>query len=1706
MKQKLLSALVLLTCVSLFAADAPLRVFIRAGKKTHGPAGNGQHDGPTFLKDWTKMLTERGCKVDGAIGFPTGLQLDNTDVIVFYTEEGGRISPQDRANLEKFTKRGGGIVAIHDSVCGNDAQWWKTIIGGAWEHGYSKWLEHDVPIYYVNSDSPITRDCSNFEFDDEIYYDLHMAPEAKIVAASWTPDPRAAKGGRRMQHIYDVCPQMWTYEKDNYRAFVSIPGHHYRSFGLPHFRAVLLRGLAWAGKREVDSLCTKEELASLRYPEGGPSSPAKSITQLELHPEFNISVVAAEPLINKPIAIDWDASGRLWVAETPEYPNGRRGIKPEQAEVSWKDNGGIDRQPGKQNRPALDRISILADTNGDGLADRKDVFFEGLELVTGFVFHKDGVIVGQAPDILWLRDTNGDGKADKIEKLYTGLGTFDTHAVINNLRWGFDGWIYATHGYSAGDVSNANCTVSFGRISSGVVRFKPDGTEIEQYCSKGGNTWGLDITSDNEVMFTQPTSDDLLNHVVLPEYALARGKVGGTPSFKAVIHHRPSKPLIKFENLAYVQIDLVGLFTAAAGCAIYDHGSWPTNWNQSYFTTEPTINLVHHEIVKDEGVTYTANKTRDEEFVGGRDKWFRPIETRIGPDGALYVLDFYNQAVIHNDTRGPKHNGVNAAVRPDRDHYFGRVLRIDHKDAKKIAVPDLAKASAAELVNALDHPNRAVRLTAQRLLVENPGQPAFDALKKRPNAETADAGWIHRLWALHQLNELPTFILNSAANSPRPAVRKNAMRVAAVSTNNLKQSLLGHVNDPDSRVRLEAVAALGTIPVDKAVCDALVAAYPSFKDAWIESAAFGVLAKNPATAIASAFAQPKPDTLGTLVSLLVSTIAAKGDTETASALVVAAAKAPPSADTLKVEVLVALAKNLKGGGVPAFSDELRAALKAMLAPANPAVSAAALPLVSRWDTAGALGADAKPLVQSLLARLGDSSLTDDQRGQIASSLLGARQMDAQILPSVGKALAGANPALQSRLAAELGATGDAAAGRELVGAFAKLSPAGQDAAFTQIMRRADWAALMVSALKDGSVTLGQVGPTSAHRLRTHPDSAVAAKAREVIEALRGPEAKEKNALIAKLTAEVEKPGNATKGKELFAQNCGVCHKLNGEGKDVGPDLTGMGAHGAAQLLVAVLDPNREVDPSFVAWNIETKDEESYDGVIVSENRSAITLRNNAGEMQIKTANIKNRRNTGRSLMPEGFEALGAESLRDIMAFLSGGEQKYRIIDMRAAFTADSTRGIYTSQDNKDDTLRFKKFGFTRLGEVPFEILHPTKTASGHNVVVLKGGSGHAKTLPQRVEINNVNVKASRLHFLGGVAGWGWPCCGPNGNKDLPAAKVTVAYANGQNDEFTLKNGVEIADFNGNSEVPGSKSAAELLLRGQVRTFSLALNGKAPITKITLESFNNIVAPTFVAITAETGEPAGKVADAANATVPAPPRPTAPAAPAKPALPPVPVPPAKADGLRLLLVGGGSSHDFNRWFNQADRATLAALKPGWMEYTENIDGVSSEILANVDVLVWSCNKPITDQTAKALMSFADAGKSLVIVHPGLWYNWKNFTQWNQHICGGGARGHDRYGDFDVKVLKPGHPLMAGVPEQFKITDELYNSLHADTDAPIEVLAEATSPKTGKTFPQVWIPQHPKARIACITLGHDGKAHELPAFQTLLKNAVIWAAKK
>ena len=232
---------------SLSAQRDPLRVFIRAGEKTHGPAGNGLHDYPAFLNDWTKLLTARGAKVEGALRFPTPEELARTDVLVIFKGDGGVCNTAERALLDTYLKRGGGLVALHDGMCSDEAGWFAAVAGAAKQHGERNYSPGLLKLTFVDTAHPIAQGLQGYEIDDEAFFLLTTAPGMRVLATS--PLPMNGK----------VEPQAWTYERtlpggSPYRAFVSMQGHHYKTFSVPAHQALILRGIAWAGKRDVRSL------------------------------------------------------------------------------------------------------------------------------------------------------------------------------------------------------------------------------------------------------------------------------------------------------------------------------------------------------------------------------------------------------------------------------------------------------------------------------------------------------------------------------------------------------------------------------------------------------------------------------------------------------------------------------------------------------------------------------------------------------------------------------------------------------------------------------------------------------------------------------------------------------------------------------------------------------------------------------------------------------------------------------------------------------------------------------------------------------------------------------------------------------------------------------------------------------------------------------------------------------------------------------------------------------------------------------------------------------------------------------------------------------------------------------------------------------------------------------------------------------------
>ena len=518
------------------AQQNPLRVLIRSGPKSHGP---GAHDYPRFLKEWVPLLNAHGARATGAEGFPTKAQLDDTDVLILHSQEAGNIQdPAERKNLAEFLARGGGLVTIHAGSVSRDPDWFRTIAGGSWRNGTTRWLEGPMHLYFTDRESAITKDMSNWAMDDEIYYDMDLMPDVRVLAAAYTPKAAGARnagaqrradeltGGGKRVSVYDIQPQIWTYERTieggraPYRSFVSIPGHLYENFNRPNYRALLLRGIAWAGKRpNVDELLEADENGdALRYVEGGPTAPLEGRREDRGAPRVR------------------SHAGRRRAADPQghEHRLGRKGPA-----LGLGDAGVSQRPPRAQHRAveghaARSRRPQTARSGRHHLDPHRHQRrrHDGSQ---ARVRRQAGArhrlrLPQERRHRRRPRRTSGTSKTPtatrsptSARKLYTGLGIADTHAVINNLRWGLDGWIYATHGYSVGMVTCPDGKKEFGRDGSGVVRFKPDGSAFEQYSSRGGNTWGLDITWDGQVFWTQPTSGTVFFHTVLPEAVLAKG-------------------------------------------------------------------------------------------------------------------------------------------------------------------------------------------------------------------------------------------------------------------------------------------------------------------------------------------------------------------------------------------------------------------------------------------------------------------------------------------------------------------------------------------------------------------------------------------------------------------------------------------------------------------------------------------------------------------------------------------------------------------------------------------------------------------------------------------------------------------------------------------------------------------------------------------------------------------------------------------------------------------------------------------------------------------------------------------------------------------------------------------------------------------------------------------------------------------------------
>jgi putative membrane-bound dehydrogenase-like protein len=560
-----------------------------------------------------------------------------------------------------------------------------------------------------------------------------------------------------------------------------------------------------------------------------PLSPQDSMRYTQVPADFDLRLFAAEPDIVKPIYLAWDERGRAWVVEARDYPHG---LLPE-------------------GEPGHDSIKICEDTDGDGRADKFTVFADKLNLATSLVFVNGGVLVSEARHMLFLKDTDGDGKADVREAILPGWGVGDSHAMQSYLSRGFDNWLYGAVGYSnfRGNVGGQD--LQFGQ---GVFRFKPDGSALEFLHQFNNNTWGFGLNAHGDVFGStangHPTFYGYLPAHILnptqpgfgrrggggggngfrPGYRLD-DKPGDAPAPTANVRRLPSAKSLApgmrmHPNTPNVRmVDNFGGYTAAAGHGFMVSDALPPRLQGKALVTEPTAKLIGIVDIQPDGGGYKA--TDGGNFLASTDEWMSPIFAEVGPDGAVWVIDFYSFIIQHNPTPSLQSAGIQAttgrggAYKTEndlRDQTHGRIYRAVWKDGPRSPIKSLAQAKSPEVVAALDSGNQFWSLTAQRLLVDSKLSDATPALKKRVRAGSGGKGAVHALWSLAGLDALDKDTHQAALLSKDAALRRNAIR--ALPANEAGRQLFFSspvIQDPDLITRQAAFVKLLEFPTIPAI-------------------------------------------------------------------------------------------------------------------------------------------------------------------------------------------------------------------------------------------------------------------------------------------------------------------------------------------------------------------------------------------------------------------------------------------------------------------------------------------------------------------------------------------------------------------------------------------------------------------------------------------------------------------------------------------------------------------------------------------------------------------------------------------------------------------------------------------------------------------------------------------------------------------------
>ena len=960
--------------------------------------------------------------------------------------------------------------------------------------------------------------------------------------------------------------------------------------------------------------------------------------------ELVVELVAAEPEVISPVALAWDADGRLFVAEMSDYPNA----------------------------PTGGRIKLLEDRDGDGRYERATVFADKLPFPNGVLPWKGGVLVTAAPDIWFFKDTDGDRCADERRVMFTGFGLGNQQLRVNGLMWGLDNWVYGANGRSEGDVRAVSAWVGSdwavirpalartNSIRGHDFRFRPGTGEFEAIAGRSQfgqarDDWGNRFLSWNTIP---------LRHEVLPERYLDRNpRLPATESLQDIFPPEDTRQVFQISPLPKTFNDEpFGYFNASCGPTIYRGTALGEKYYGNAFLCEPLRNLVHRRTLTPSGATFVARRGEEgREFLAAIDPWFHPVNLATGPDGALYVADFYRQWVEHPEFVHNETIEKTVAWRNGADH--GRLWRVRPKHGKpKAANPKLNRAQSRDLVKYLAHENGWWRDTAQRLLVERQDRAAIPRLREMAVRSPMSQGRLNALWTLEGLQGLDDKLLAGRLRDADPRVRENAIRLSerfleGLSTPWESLDSLGHkehegsgararapavtkallalTNDPDPRVRFQLALTLGEMNSDQKLAALAHLTRSAVADPWQSLAILSSVGNRPWLLLKQLMDPRWLDAPGAdqaqFLDQLAALVGASGNqTDLAELLTLVTRRTRDPSVSAHLALLAGLAD-----GLAQSNQSLRELMRQPPAFLHDVVRS----LDGLIQQAAILAASDQATRRSRLAAVRILARTEPAvAGKVLLSLM---------LPP--------NPAeVQSAATKALAEFKDADLATAMFAGWSRYSRKTRSQLLAAGLRTTVFTTPLLDALEQGRIAPVEVDPYTRATLLKIQNTELRQRAEKLLVNTSTPD---RQRVIGEFQPSLKLVGDRRHGAVLFANLCLVCHVIQGQGNQVGPDLSGVRSHPKETLMVDILDPSRQVLPDYVNYVLVTEGGETLTGYIETETPTAVTLRRpREPDAVIPRNQIKELRADGKSPMPEGLEqGLGPQDMADLLEFLSQPE-------------------------------------------------------------------------------------------------------------------------------------------------------------------------------------------------------------------------------------------------------------------------------------------------------------------------------------------------------------------------------------------------------------------------------------------------------------------